>query len=254
MKRLVCMVVAAMTWHGSVQSQQPARTWQVCLPDHAVLPYLNAPGKPAGVTQRLIADAAARVHLAVAFVRVPSTRCLVMLRTGMVDATLSGAAEENLQTLRFPLRDGKPDASKRAAALRQVWVKRREYALDWDGKNLLHVAPHNVRVGTLHVNRVAEDSLRPLGVVIDNGAYDAEQLLRKLEARRVDAAVLLEDEFVALRQDPVTRQLSMLAQPLRAVDYFLAARPSLSAPEQAQMEAWWTAIAALRDTPAYKPR
>lgn len=248
------MVLAALAWHGAVLAEGAARTWQVCLPDYAVPPYLGAPGKAPGVSERLIVEAATRVHIHVTVVRFPSTRCLVMLRTGMVDASLSGAAEENLQTMLFPLRDGQPDVGKRVIALRQVWVKRKDNALDWDGKHLLHVAPHNLRVGTLQLNRVASDGLAPLGVMTDNGAYDATQLLRKVEARRVDAAVLLQEEFESLRGNPATAQLAMLSTPLRTANYFLVARSTLSADERARMEAWWTAIAALRDTPAYKPR
>lgn len=254
MLRFVLMVAATLALQGPVAAQDVPKPWQVCLPDHAVAPYLSAPGKAPGVSERLISDAAARAHLSVVFVRVPSTRCLAMMRMGMVEAGLSGAADENLQVLRFPLRDGKPDASKRVIALHQVWVKRKDSALDWDGKSLLNVAPRGLRVGTLQLNRVAADGLAPLGVTVDNAAYDVAQLLRKLEARRVDAAVLLQEEFEALRNDPVARQLAMLPLPLRAADYFLATKPTLTTEEQTKVEAWWAAIAALRDTPAYKPR
>lgn len=248
------LIILFVLLQGTVWAQDKAMVWQVCLPDHGIPPYLSEPGKAPGITERLISDAAARIHLSVVFVRVPSTRCMALMRMGLVEAGVSGAADENLQFLRFPLREGKLDASRRVIALRQVWVKRSDYALDWDGKNLLHVAPHNVRVGTLQLNRVAADSLAPLGVVVDNAAYNVTQLLQKLEARRVDAAVLFQEEFDSLRGNRVTKDLTVLPLPLRAADYYLAAKPTLTMEEQGKMDAWWTAIATLRDTPAYKPR
>lgn len=159
MKRLVFMVTAALVLPSPVWAQDAPKPWEVCLPDHAIAPYISAPGKAPGVSERLITDAAARAHLAVVFVRMPSARCLAMLRMGMADAGLVNSAEEHPQPLRFPLQDGKLDTAKRVMAL---------------------------------------------------------------------------------------------ASP--ATDYFLVAKPTLNPEEQAKLEAWWAAIAALRDMPAYKPR
>lgn len=158
MKRLFILFFATFALQAPAWSQDAPRPWEVCLPDHAMPPYVSAPGKPPSVSERLITDAAARAHLSVVFVRVTNSRCLAMLRMGMVDAGLVGS-DEPQQTLRFPLRDGKLDSNKRVMAL-----------------------------------------------------------------------------------------------PSPAVDYFLVTKPTLSVDEQAKVDAWWTAIGNLRDTPAYKPR
>lgn len=228
--------------------------WRVCLTEQAIPPYLNAPGQPPGVAERLIRDAAGRVGLAVVVQRQPSPRCYALLSSGKVEASLAGAAVEHQTRMQFPLLAGRLDPSKRVASLRLVWIKRRDAALDWDGRQLLHVSPHNVRVGTLQVNQMATEVLQPLGVVHDNAANDTVQLLGKLLLRRIDAAVVLQEEFEALHGTPVTEALRQLPQPLRAADYYLAVKRQLNAADQALAQAWWSAIANLRDTPAYQPR
>ncbi|MCV2350682.1 substrate-binding periplasmic protein [Paucibacter sp. Y2R2-4] len=217
-------------------------------------PYLTLDEKQPGVAERLLLDAAKQVGLTMAFEVYPAKRCRLRLAQGQSDALPLAATESNLPDFQFPMRGEAVDTSRRIASAQLVWVKRKDSMFDWDGHRVQGLDPSALLVGTRASVRIATDTLKPLGLRVDDSAFDVAQLLRKLLAQRIDVAVMLREEAQAQLPDPGRQALQIVPIPLLNSDFYLGIRSGLPAERQAQAEAWWDAIGKLRDKPEYRPR
>jgi hypothetical protein len=245
-------ITFGLVWISASVWGQAADVWNVCLPEYAVPPYITKPGEPDGVTQRLILDSARRAGLKTSIVRLPPVRCMAMLERGEVQATITGATENNLKTLAFPQHAGLVDDTKRLAHLRMIWVKSRRSQWGWNGTNFTRQPGQVLVIGTLSRNQVAREVLEKLGAKIDAVAYTSEQLLAKVAAGRVDGAVMLQAEFNVLQASPEARLVDVLQLPFAVVDYYLVFRSDASLADKSAQEAWWSEIGTLRTLPAYQ--
>ncbi|MET0518247.1 MAG: hypothetical protein ABW005_05355 [Burkholderiaceae bacterium] len=248
---LVLTLVALCEPGAAAGPQPPAaalRPWRVCVTDMVVPPFINNAPSRLGITERLLVEAGLEAGLDVELLRYPPRRCRLMMESGKLDAALgSSASKERPRNSQLPMRDGEIDRSRRVAHLNLVWIKRSDSPLQWDGKRLVGAGGGEVLVGSRAGFTVANSQLLPLGLRIDDTALNTPQLLLKIRARRVSIGVALREEveFALAREAPDS--LEVLPLPLSSNDYFAMGRSPLPADQQLQLEAWWAAIARLRE-------
>ncbi|MEJ6004864.1 hypothetical protein WG899_04855 [Paucibacter sp. AS339] len=231
-----------------------SRHWRVCLADVPIPPYISLDAKRPGIAERLLQDTAKQLGLSLDFDVFPSKRCRLRLQLGQSDAIPVAPTAGNLNDMQFPMRNGAVDFNRRVASAQLVWVKRKDSALAWDGQNLQGAEAGAVLVGTRASFRAAIETARALGLKVDDTAFDVSQLFRKLAAHRVDVVAVLREEAEAHADELARHGLQVLPVPVSNSDFYLGIRTGQSPERQAQAEAWWDAIAKLRDKPEYRPR
>jgi len=251
-------LILLLAWLGFAKPAcaEPApMVWRVCVGDQVILPYLsNEPANP-GLAERLMVEAGRQAGLSVLLLRYPFKRCLAMSDLGEIDAMTLAPVAQNLQRFEFPLKDGVVDASRRLARLNLTLVRRGETQLDWDGQRFIgdDNRPVQPLVGSRSTLGVAKEALRAQGYVVDDLALTTKQAMAKLKGRRVDVVVGLQEEVELGLRDPNLDGLVVLQQPFMAAEFYAAVRKNLSPEQQLRVQAWWSAIGRLRDTPAYRP-
>lgn len=229
------------------------RAWRVCITDSRAPPLITQdPARP-GAIERLLVDAGRAAGLETKLLRLPIERCRLMLERDELDAFLAVPVPANRALLDFPsLPNGEPDPAYRIALGHLVWIKRNDAPGNWDGRRLSGVGPQ-VKVGVRHGQRFGIELLQSLGLQIDSGSIDAPHVLRRLQARRFDLALLLLPEFEALRRgQPEFADLVALPRPFLVSEFYAAVSKRVDPALRPQIEAWWAALARLRDQPAYR--
>lgn len=251
---LACLLAGLLAGllSAAAASAQPPSSWRVCLPDVAVPPYLSADPAHPGLIERRLVDAGRRAGLDVRLERMPSKRCIAQLERGQFEASIAAPIPANLARFLFPLLQGQPDGTRRLARVNLVWVKRRDSALDWDGRQLSGSASSAPLVGTRLGMGVLAESVRDLGLPLDDAALGTQQLLAKLSAGRVELVLALEHEVAPLLAGPGHADLVMLARPRQTSSFYPVLRRSLGPAQLAQAQAWWAEIARLRELPDYR--
>lgn len=253
---VACAALLTLTATPRVQAQVPAQepvaghALRLCLPDFAVPPYLSAPGEPAGTAQRLLHDSAQALGLDLQEQRQPVRRCRYTMSLGEAELTLASPTPENLDELRFPMRDGRVDTSRVLLQIELVWVKRRGDAYAWDGR-ALRGGQAQPLVGVRSSLRSVQEPLRARGFRLDEQALSGRQLLRKLQAGRVELAAGMRGELEPLLREPEFRALELIERPLARIEIYLAAAAKLDPAWNPRLERWWQEIARRRDTPPY---
>jgi ABC-type amino acid transport substrate-binding protein len=242
--RLLTAVAAGLWAAASVAQPLPVK---VCLPDIDAPPFLHRDTSRPGIFNRLLIDAGREAGLQVTILRLPSARCRLALNTGEADAMTLPAVPAYLDELDFPLNpQGQPDVAARLGRLQFLLLRRRgEAALDWDGVRL---SKPGLVVGIRRGVTTLVDRLHGLGVTVDDQAFAVDQLLAKLQARRIDLAAMSREEFAAAKPSGI----EALGQPLISTDLHLATGRRLASPLRERIAAWREQIARLRDLPAYR--
>jgi len=250
---LPCFACAQGNW-ASGEAAAAQRTWKICLGDAAVPPYLSDGTGAPGLSEQLLIDSARQLGLYLEFHRYPGRRCRMMLKAGEMDAMAMAPTAENLQQWQFPFHDGGVDASRRVVRLNLIGVKRSEAGFDWDGKSL-HDPGAQLRVGGALAGRgVAIEILKKLGLKVDGESRSTRQLMLKLQAQRIDLAVLFREEVPEALSVPNAAGLTLLSRPFLAADFYLVSVMNLPAARQEQLEAIWGMVSRRRDLSQYKPR
>jgi len=236
------------------QGQAAQRTWKICLGEVSIPPFLNDGSGAPGLSEQLLLDSARLLGLHLEFHRYPGRRCRLLLKSGEMHAMAMAPTPENLAQWQFPLHDGGVDAAKRVVRLSLVGIKRSDADFDWDGKTLQDPASQLRVGGALAGRMVASDILKKLGLKVDGESRSTRQLMLKLQARRIDLAILFREELPEALSVPAAAGLSMLSRPLLATDIYLVSPVELPAARQEQLEALWEQLAKRRELSQYKPR
>ena len=259
MRKAVLLVLLSMVLVGPtepVRADETPPVWRVCVGDQVVLPYLsNDPDKP-GLAERLMVKAGNLAGLSVQLLRYPIKRCSALFDGGEVDSVIRAPLGAHLQRFQFPLKGDAVDAGRRLARINIVWVRRAETRLDWDGQRfhgLLDVTAKPL-IGSRAALGAATLPLLAQGYQVDDGATTTEQALAKLNGRRVEVVVGLQEEIEAALRDPKLQGLIVMEHPFSVSDYHVVVRKNLPPAQQVRVEAWWTAVGRLRDTAEFKPR
>lgn len=217
---------------------------KVCVADLAYPPYITLDPQRPGLAERRILETGAAVGVRVDMTYLPIRRCQRMVFAGEMDLVYMAATPGNLAHFRFPLTSkGQPDRALRIAQETVVVVVRRGEPVAWDGKRFASPPSLGTRAGLGMAREVADR----LGLALDDSAFDAAQALRKLQAKRHDALLLLQAD-VALLAD-LMRELDLVALPQAAASFdgYMAASPRLPADREAALQAYWKAL------PRWKP-
>lgn len=142
-----------------------------------------------GVTVELIRLTAADLGITPTFIRAPWRRCLDLLKGGEVDAAINASFNsERLEYGEYPLKDGKPDESKKSHVWTYTLYRKKGSHISWNGKGFESL---DGALGTPLGYSIAGD-LKKMNLDVDESG-DAEANLRKLSAGRISGAVLLRE-------------------------------------------------------------
>jgi polar amino acid transport system substrate-binding protein len=208
----------------------------------------QAPATPPGLAVELIREAARDIGLEVQFVRMPAVRLLVATQTGEIDGSfIFSYKEERLAQAVYPMKDGKPDRSRRITTINYSFYKKAGSPVHWDGKTLSH---NSEPVGVNSSFSISDD-LKKMGIVVDDSGKSTAQNLGKLRLGRISAYATLEDSADAFLARQTGNDVVKLTPPITSRDYYLVvSRKFHDSGDHAQR--LWTRIAELRDkrTPA----
>ena len=231
----------------------PPAIWRVCVTDVVAPPYLNGDPTHPGLIERLVADAGRQVGFSVLLVHFPVRRCKSMFVAHEIDSMI-GPAGMGYES-RVPMKGGAVDVSRRIARINLIWVRRAETPYDWDGRRFTgNPLGHPLVIGTRASFFPVQDRLDALGVTVDGAALNTHQALAKLAAKRVDLVLGVQEEIEFGLRDPALVELVVLPRAFQTLDYFALVHPGLDVATQAKVEAWWTAIARMRDQPELRDR
>lgn len=216
--------------------------------DHDAYPYFAGTGqhivdKP-GMSVELSSLCAKAVGGNLNFSRLPVRRMHEELRAAQVDMVIGLTyTAERAEYLAYPMRDGKPDASRRGATISYMLYRLRGGKVAWDGKSITGLQ------GPLGVNSgfALAGILRSRGVDVEEVQYD-RQLFPMLERSRVGAVATLENigDYYIERTDSGGK-IEKLEPALATGDYYIAASRHFYDTHSALVERFWNCLARERD-------
>ena len=202
-----------------------------------------------GLTIELLRLVGQRVGVRFELVRVPWARSMYLLETNQVDGVFHGSwVAERERFAAYPMKDGRPDASRSIFAQSYHLYARKGARLEWNGRRLAVDGP----VGTTRGYSVAR-WLQERGVRVEE-ENDLPSSLRKVLAGRLEAYAELENmagAVIARHRDEM-RDLVKLEPALRTVPYYLMLSKGFVAREPALAERIWNAIGEAMGSPEYR--
>ncbi len=220
---------------------------RVCTLDQPFPPFTMPDGS--GQAQELLRQASKGTDFRFANIYAPRLRCREMLKSGEVDAILSGYLPEREEYGVFPKRAGKIDETMQLGAVRYLVYRQRGSKVSWDGNRLrgLDQAPVGVLTGMAVTSRIVQ-----LGGRIDDGAKTIEQNFEKLAIGRLGAVVALESDVHQLLDRKFKDRIEVLPKAFDVTPVYLHVNPAFYARNKTDVEQVWKAIRKTRDSPAYQ--
>lgn len=222
--------------------------------DQEVKPYLMGRGtavpEPAGMTVDLVRRCLSRIGGDLRLTRVTSRRLVEEIKAGNQDGALGlRFFESRRPDLVYPMKDGQPDAARRAARLAHSLYRRAGESVQWDGQRITGL---NGPVGT---SLIVAGNLRAMGLETIN-VLSGAQLFQMLGRERIDAAATLDiigDQELAASQGAFEK----LSPPLLTVDFHVPVSQRFYAANRDFTEKLWALMGELREqtyselTPVY---
>jgi polar amino acid transport system substrate-binding protein len=207
------------------------------------------PVKP-GLTIEVLRMAGERANIPIELSRTPWERGLYLLQTGQADAIFASSyVEERLRYGVYPLKDGRPDTSRKLFDQSYRLYVRAGSGVGWDGKTLTNLhAPVGATPGYAVV-----PVLRAMGVEVAEEASHIANL-RKLVAGRIDAYAELDTHVRALLRSNPTEfgGIVELSPPVLTKPYYLMFSKIFYARAPEVAERIWDAIALVNASSAYQ--
>ena len=245
----VCLwtaTVAAQPAGGGVPS--PLR---LCYERMDIPPWRTLDGK--GLNIELIRMAAARAGVSIEFVTLPWKRCLSEMQDGSLQGVFAASfSPDRLSLGAYP--GGKvADPALQLYVDGYVLVKRKQDAVQWDGKS---ISGAQGAVGAQVGYSVAND-LRRMGVPVDESSQTALELLQKLQLGRIGAAALGTSDAAKLLADTgkphaLSASLEVLPVPLVQKAYYLMLSNQLVQDHPDVANRLWQNIGVARRSPQYQ--
>lgn len=131
-------------------------------------------------------------------------------------------------------------------------VRRKGSQVSWNGKSFESLSGS---VG-VQLGYSVTDELKRTGITVDDGARTSVDVLHKLLANRVEAAVMLLGEFSALMADDAGRRakLEMLPIPFTEKPYYLMLSNQLIQSQPELVARLWQSIAHQRNKSPYQDK
>ena len=226
-----------------------AQTIEVCIGDHDN-PPLSFPDHD-GQAQYLIRQAAREQGMQVRFVPVPWRRCRAGVESGRYQAAgTATATPANQEIMRFPLRDGVPNAAQALGEFHIVVFRKAGTAVDWDGKRFsgLHT-PVLFNAGFVAV----ADRLNMLGVAGDESAVLIHRMMQMLLLGRGQVGVGQASVVdIELKSPVFDGKIEVLPVPFIRSPLFLGVNKAFYAANSAAVDALWLAIERMRAAPQWQ--
>ena len=207
------------------------------------------PVKP-GLTIEVLRMAAARAKIPIELSRTPWQRGLYLVETGQADAIFASSfVEDRLRYGVYPLKDGRPDISRKLFDQAYRLYVRAGSGVGWDARRLTNLhAPVGATPGYAVV-----PVLRATGVEV---AEEPDHIanLRKLLAGHIDAYAELEAHVRSLlRSDPAEfGGIIELSPPVLSKPYYLMFSKIFYARAREVAERMWDAIGMVNESSAYQ--
>lgn len=202
-----------------------------------------------GQSLELLRRASALQPVAIRQLVAARSQCMNRLRSGEVDATLAAFTPERAAYGAYPMKGAQPDPGRSVGELDfSVW-RRRGGTVAWDGRRFIGLGrqPVGTQPDLLHM-----PMLREMDIVVDDSASSVDQVFAKLAGKRVAAVVTERGEGGELIASKYRGQIEMLPAPFQKTPIYLAVNKAFYQKHQAQIEAYWQAIAQARHTPAFR--
>lgn len=207
------------------------------------------PVKP-GLTIELLRLAGKRAGIPVAFTRTPWKRGLYLIETGQADAIFASSyTADRLRYGVYPMKNGKPDTSRKLFDQSYCLYVRAGSKVTWDGKTLANLqGPVGATTGYAVVA-----PLRAMGVTVEEEPSHIANL-RKLVAGRLDAYAELDTHVrPLLRANPAEfGTIIELSPPILTKPYYLMFSKAFYDKFPETAENIWDAVAVVNASPAYQ--
>ena len=226
---------------------QARDTLTIGLNDRGAYPYVTGDGaaiaEPPGLAIDIMRAVGERLQIDLRFVRMPGLRVLSELQDGDLDAALLYSHSGEREAFgAYPMRDGRPDPSRRLATLSYVLYRPAGSRLEWTGERFLNL---DGRIAA-NLNYSIVGDLRKLGasVVEVRSAADSFRMLRAGRVAGVADHAVVADAYLAAAG---LSGIEKIPLPLREKAYYLVLSRQDVAADAGRAAAVWGAIGELRD-------
>lgn len=201
-----------------------------------------------GLTLELLRMVGTTLAVRFEFRRMPWKRALYLLEQGDIDGLFHASFKEDRMAIaRYPMADGRPDASRAVFTQSYLFYARESSGVRWDGATLRGV---ETPIGAERGYSIVDD-LERLGYTVD-AEKDQRLNLAKLVAGRIDAYAGLEGMTGAILRSGDYPTIVALAPPIVTKPYFLVFSHAFYDEDTALAERIWDAIGRLSNSPAFE--
>jgi polar amino acid transport system substrate-binding protein len=193
-----------------------------------------------GFIIELVRAAAAHSGIAITLTRVPWARGLELVEAGDADGIfMSSYTEDRLRYGVYPMKDGRPDTTRKLTDLSYWFYARKDSGVTWDGKTLANLqAPIGATTGYAVV-----PLLEKLGFRVETDPNHLRNL-HKLAGGEIDAYAELQAHVDGLiKKYPAMFQSIVKLEPaIRTTPYYLMFSRTFYAARPTDAERFWDAI------------
>ncbi len=183
-------------------------------------------------------------NLKIEFVRYPWKRCLINLKTGLVDATFNSSfKEERLKLGRYPRINGELDVSRRLTTISYYFYKKKSASFSWDGKSIVNTS---LVVGAPLGFSIVSDLEKMKLKVMET--HTTLSNLKRLQHGMVSLVALQQvtgDYF--LSEFPMFKDLVKVNPPIKTKPYFLMLSHQFYKAQPQLSEKIWDTVEELRE-------
>jgi polar amino acid transport system substrate-binding protein len=215
--------------------------------DQDARPYMTGAGtaipEQPGIAVELVQRAVAQLGARLVLTRMPARRMLEEVKAGRQDGILGFRhSPERARDLVFPMRDGRPDATRHAARLAHSLYRRRGSSVTWDGQQ---VGGLTAPVAVSSTQLVA-DALLAQGIEIIR-IESSGQMFAMLSIGRVDAVVVIDALGDRQLRQQASGLIEKVAPPMLVEDFHVPVSPRFYAAHRDVTERLWRLIGERRD-------
>lgn len=200
---------------------------------------------PPGLSLDIIDQAFRRLGVDIEYVRLPGRRVLEYIKSGQVDGGfIFSYNSKSAQYAVYPLKENRPDTSKRIATLGYYFYKLKYQTFDWDGSSLSAIKDKKVgtHLGFSITRKLKESHIDVLEV------KKTAQLFRILTTRHVDIIAIQDTLAQAyLKDKPWASDVERVQPAITEKDYFLIFSREFTLSNPELVEQAWSVIADIRD-------
>ena len=217
----------------------------LCFENKVVMPWRST--ERAGLNFELFKRVEAKLDITFDYELLPWKRCLAKLKANEVDGAFTVSfSEERRQYGVFPGND-QPDVGKRMHVARYFLIRKKDSAIDWDGKHFYHV---DGKIA-FQLGYSVGELLHELNMAVDETNDTPYNVARKIVAGRVAGAAMIDSDVNALMHGPLASKLDIAAVPLVEKPYYLMLSNALVKARPELAERIWKSIEEVRNGREY---